>query len=220
MRENDDYGYSLKWLDERTAVSYEDVSIAREQLNLYAHRDAQLAETGTTQGQFKNLPYPVSVIGGFLKDIDAYQDKLQDEGIDYPTCLDFLEVGCGSAVKATMAAEIFAYRAHAIDNSPEHVTSARETVNRFNQEDHVTVELADASTFNEYSDYDIIYLNRLYVGPAQQTVLENRIYRDMRPGTYLILVNGLSEWPDPIVRNTVNGAVYRKPLLTTAISTL
>ena len=209
MREKDDYGYDLTWLTPKAINNESSVAEARERLNIYAHRDAQLAETGITDGMFNNLPYPVSLIGGFLKDIDDYANEFSDDST--LTLRTFLEVGCGSAVKATMAADLFYYMSSAIDISEEHVENSRKTVSAFNQERHVKVEQADALTYNQYASADVTFLNRLFLGPETQVNLERKVWDDMRTGSFLILVNGLSSWPGSlIVANNKCGAVYRK----------
>ena len=206
MREKDDFGYDLTWLTQHSVNSEYTVEQAREQMNIYAHRDAQLAETGSTALQFNNLPYPVAMIGGFLRDIDMIPGSVFE-------LYRFLEVGCGSAVKATMASDMFSYSVHAFDITDEHVAKSCETVKIFNQEQHVTVEQVCALTFDDYHLYDVIYLNRLFVGPETQLYLESRVWDMMSPNAFLILVNGLStpgNDGDLIVSNDRGGAVYRK----------
>jgi trans-aconitate methyltransferase len=93
----------------------------------------------------------------------------------------FLDVGCGLGTKMMLAEELFGLDVHGIERSPELAKAAREH--------WLTVDEADALTWDGYGDIDIIFLNRPFSDQALEAQLEDRVWQEMKPGAVVIGVN-------------------------------
>lgn len=212
MRTHDDYGFSLEWVDETLAFASENVATLRRAVNDLAKRDQACFETGFSGGKWNNLAYSVSNVGHFLRMIDQYQDKMDEKGRTIGLNVKFLEVGCGSGVKAVMASQIFAYMSEGFDIRPDYVSKAVETAALFKDKFSVFWDGDAWAQAVVYSNADVVYLNQLFTDPDEQHRIEQYIRDNMSQYAYLIGVNNISSPADwELVHEQPFAYVARKP---------
>jgi trans-aconitate methyltransferase len=100
----------------------------------------------------------------------------------------FLDIGAGVGTKMMLAEEIFGLDVHGVERVPEYVKEARSR--------GMTVDEADALTWNGYGNHDIVFFNRPFFDASLQAQLEERVWQEMKPGAVVIAVNLLSPPPE------------------------
>jgi SAM-dependent methyltransferase len=101
-----------------------------------------------------------------------------------PEPLRFVDVGCGGGMKVLLAAEMFE-QAEGYDFDPNYVAAAKKAVVQMNLQ-RCRIFEANALSFEEYENYDVIYFYQPMSDSNGLEVLEERIARQARPGTILI----------------------------------
>ena len=96
----------------------------------------------------------------------------------------FLEVGSGSGIKTAIAKTLF--DAQGIDINEEHV--------EFGKKIGSDIFHQDALTFDNYSDYDLIYLFSPFKDDDLQKELEDRIHDQMRKETLIAPIFSAYDW--------------------------
>lgn len=91
----------------------------------------------------------------------------------------FLEVGSGIGTKSELARELFGLSTSGIEYSETLATVAR-------QKGRGPVWTGDALTYpHGYNNYDIVWMYRPFRNDDLQHALEDRVYREMKPGAIL-----------------------------------
>ncbi len=96
----------------------------------------------------------------------------------------FLDVGCGAGIKLLSAAPLFE-QSDGLELDPGHARAGRALLQR-SRYGNVTLLETDATGFDAYKSYDVIYLFRPLRHPGRLASLEDRILSQARPGTLLI----------------------------------
>jgi len=93
--------------------------------------------------------------------------------------VNFLEVGSGIGTKSMIARHMFGLSTYGIEYDETLATIAR-------QKARGPVWTGDALSYpDSYGNYDIVWMYRPFRDEALQDSLEERIYREMRPGAVL-----------------------------------
>lgn len=123
----------------------------------------------------------------------------------------FLDVGCGGGVKVALAGEVFRQVA-GLEYDAGYVQIARRTLDLMQVRRGEIIE-ANALTFDDYGDYDVIYFFQPMRTQDGLHALEDRIASQARPGTILIAPYPL--FPPRAARldcAAIAGAVYVRGL--------
>jgi hypothetical protein len=167
------------------------------------------AQTGTYGGEFGNLPYPLEAFGDLLSEVDLYDEVYGDH-----CAKTLLDVGCGNGQLIAIASVYFGLEAQGIEINGDLLAAAYRLLEGLGRPAELcSAWCEDADFFQGYGDYDIVVLNRLYVGPAAQLELEEYIWSELKPGAYMIKLNNVSDTEDIeiIASNNLGGIVARKP---------
>lgn len=98
--------------------------------------------------------------------------------------LRFLDVGCGGGTKVFAATRYFR-QADGLDYDQGYADAARRTLQTIGASNSKIFH-ADATTFDAYSEYDVIYFYRPLQTDALLDMMEQHIIGQARPGTILI----------------------------------
>lgn len=134
-------------------------------------------------GCFEDIALPPLVFGNLVQ--AAFRLGLAQHR-DNP--LAFLDVGCGSGMKVLQAAQLFSI-SHGLEYDSGYV-SAAEAMLSVAGGSGTAVFHADARSFDQYGNYDVIYFYRPMRDESGLIQIEEQILATARPGT--ILVN---HWP-------------------------
>lgn len=201
----DRYGGDITWLPAQEEQSYFHI------LN-YA---AETRDSGTRDGMHLNGPYPLHLFGQMLTRIDRYQDELELSGAKYLPTFRVLDAGCGAGQLVALASEVFCYTADGFDLDEKYVKQARVLFKELGISDaYAGAWVQDATEFEHYGDYDIVVLNKLFVGPVAQSKLEAKVHDELKSGAYMIRLNNITlpEGWEMIFSDGLGGSVIRKPM--------
>lgn len=163
-------------------------------------------------GHWDYVAYSVNDFFEHLEEAHMMLDKKDD--------LKFIDVGCGLGTKVHLAGILF--DAYGVELNEEYAKVAR----KVNQEKrfhkygrHVKLEkrkgespifIADALKF-DYHDYDVIYFFRPMNNNDMETELEQRIYKQAKPGAIIIPIFKISKLPKNIRKlPTPSGQLFIK----------
>lgn len=182
-----------------------------EYFNLIMEYTEEWLTQAISNGMHLNAAYPLKAFGDLLDAVDLHAE------IHSPIASwDFLDIGCGTGQLVAIASEMFGYEAHGMDYSGEYADRAEELFEKLPSHRYTQVWQQDADTLTrgDMDHYDVVTLNRLYVGPMKQTELEARVASNLKPGGYLIKLNNVSmpEGWEIVSRNTLGGVAIRKPM--------
>ena len=118
------------------------------------------------------IPFPVSEFISLLWEANAAA-----AGDSY------LEIGCGPGTKMLIAQTVFGLDVFGFDRVPEFVEQARD-LNGLRSAD-----IADASKWDDFGGYDIIWFNRVFRLAEEERALETREWETMRPGAVVMCAN-------------------------------
>jgi hypothetical protein len=119
----------------------------------------------------------------------------------------FIDVGCGIGTKVHLASHYF--DAYGVELHPPYAKSARKLTRtkKFHKFGgytayhtrhlHQRIFQTDALKFN-YSGYDVVYFFRPMSNDKMQKELEQRIYKQVKPGTIIIPIYAISDFPSNI----------------------
>lgn len=168
------------------------------------------SETGTRDGEFGNLPYPLEAFGDLLETLDLYDEEHGNEWAH-----KLLDIGCGAGQLMAIATEFFGFHTHGFDISDRQVEYADELAWKIMPQGMYMAawqgDVADYN-FNVLDNYHIVVLNRLFVGPGQQSDLESKVFDHLSYGSYMVKLNNVSMPEDAefITANALGGCVVRK----------
>lgn len=116
----------------------------------------------------------------------------------------FLEVGAGIGTK-TCLANALGYDAHGIELHQPYVDVAHRIF------PHVTIDCANAQTYDNYGAFDLIYCYRVAVNRDLQDEINHRIANQMHDGAIFFSASGSGPYPDwDGVLEHIQGLVWRK----------
>lgn len=201
----DRYGGDITWLPPQEEKTYFRV------LNAAADN----RESGTRDGMHLNGPYPLHLFGQMLTRIDEYQDQLEQNEEEFVPAYRVLDAGCGAGQLVALAATVFSFSADGFDLDPKYIRQANALLDELMvRGNYGETWIQDATEFEHYGDYDIVILNKLFVGPVAQAKLEAKVHDALKPGAYMIRLNNIT-LPDGwemIFSDGLGGSVIRKPL--------
>jgi SAM-dependent methyltransferase len=176
---------------------------------IYSYTEQHITK-GDGKDEFGNLPYPLAAFGDLLDEVDRY-----DEANGNEVATKLLDIGCGSGQLVAIAAEFFGMRACGFDNDLKSVEAADELFWKLMPQGmYMSAWQQDADSFNfhDLARYDIVVLNRLFVGPVRQRELETNVFDYISPGSYMVKLNNVSVPEDGtfICSNALGGSVVRK----------
>jgi SAM-dependent methyltransferase len=182
----------------------------RPQWDKIVQHAEQHQEEGTRDGQFSNMVYPLLAFGDLLNAVDLY-----DEEYGSDVACKLLDIGCGAGQLMAIATEFFSFRSDGFDNSAYLAEQADELTWQLMPEGmYMSAWQEDVTdfNFNLLDMYHVVVLNRLFVGPGQQTDLETKVFDYLSPGSYMIKLNNVSMPEDAtiITSNSLGGCVVRK----------
>lgn len=130
-------------------------------------------------GCFPDISLPQSI---FIEHVHAAHRVLLAKRLKHPT--RFLDVGCGGGLKVLSAARFFS-RADGLEYDPGYVATAQRL---FDMSGAGTCRVihADGLTFEDYSQYDVIYFYRPMRDYDVLHQLEDQIVNTALPGTLII----------------------------------
>lgn len=188
-------------------------------MEVQSDRDQSSRETPAESGRYPYIPYGcASFIQVLLMVKDLYGDSFNGTidcahcGSSVSTKRTFVDVGCGIADKVVLAAKV-GYEAHGIEVDPyllgrvkdkymfrecREPRCSRELPGIASSQDTLTLYPLDALTF-DYSGFDVIYFYRPFKDATLERELEQRIWRQAKPGAYVIAC-GAQTTPPPSAR--------------------
>lgn len=133
----------------------------------------------SANGAFADIPLPQS---RFIRHLQAASRVTQVQNLGKPA--RFIDVGCGGGLKVLTAAQYF-NPCDGLDLDPGYVQAARTFMEQSDQPES-TIFKANALTFDQYDEYDVIYFYRPISDDALLQQLEERIATTARPHCILI----------------------------------
>lgn len=188
----------MNWVTERNEEAWRIICAETERNSTSATRD----------GRHLNAPYPLTAFGDLLEETDLY-DEIHGDHV----AIRLLDIGCGTGQLMAIASEFFVMECDGFDAVPEYVDAAEALFSKLeNSQEWCNAWVDDALTAEvSYSAYDIVVLNRLFVGPGQQAELEQKVWKALSPGAYFIRLNNVSAVQGTVVaQNGLGGCVIRK----------
>lgn len=201
----DTYGGDISWLQAADEAKYFRV--------LNAAKD--YSESGTRNGMHLNGPYPLHLLGKMLIAIDEHQEHLEQSGQYSLPAARLLDAGCGAGQLVLLASAVFNYGADGFDLDEKYIRQGTHLIQEMGEANWANVWVQDATKFDRYGDYDIVILNKLFVGPMQQSELEAKVQNELKPGGYLIKLNNVTPVNsgmgfELILSDGLGGCVVRK----------
>ncbi|MCB2135311.1 MAG: class I SAM-dependent methyltransferase [Rhodobacteraceae bacterium] len=119
----------------------------------------------------------------------------------------FLDVGCGCGLKLIQAVQFFA-EAHGVEYDPGYAAAARQLIALAGCGREKVFE-GDALEFDDYGQYDVIYMYRPLKDETLMTRLEDLILTQAAPGTVVIApYSGFQAQPDRKACARIEGELY------------
>jgi len=122
-----------------------------------------------------------SMFAGWMPSDVAQFLVLLVEAIAEAPGTSFLEVGCGPGTKMMLARDLFGLDVTGFDRVPEFVAAAREQ--------GLNAAVCDATVFDAYGKFDIVFFNRPFRDRQMQRDLERLVYSKVRRGSVVICMN-------------------------------
>lgn len=164
--------------------------------------------TATHDGMHRNTVYPLMAFGDLLDVIDRHSETAVNH-----VPREFLDIGCGAGQLMAIAAEYFGYFVDGFDIDPNMVQAAQELFENLGNPFTYVWE-QDATGKYVVAGYDVIVLNRLFVGPGQQEELERKVFKLAKRHAYIVKLNNITipsrDEADPIASNSKGGIVVLK----------
>lgn len=161
-------------------------------------------------GRHGNQVYPLEAFGDLMDAVDRHSEVAVNH-----VPRTFLDVGCGSGQLVAIASIYFGLAGSGIDYDAELVSAANSLFIKL-LDTSCYAWPADALDFpaEDYSYYDVITVNRPFVGPSQQEALERKVFQVAKPGTYLVKLNNYwmpsRDKADFVASNNKGGIVVLK----------
>ena len=136
-------------------------------------------------GCHRDTPYPIKWFSKMIGAAHRICLALQKQ-----RPLRFLDVGSGGGTKVLAATTCFD-----VCDGLEYDTSTVTTGRRFLEllaPGQCKLIHGDALEFSDYGEYDVIYFYRPLIGPPRMAEMEERIFKQARPGTVILAVGGIS----------------------------
>lgn len=137
-------------------------------------------QNANEQGAFADIPLTQSI---FIKHVQAACRVTRVQNLDRPA--RFIDVGCGGGLKVLTAAQYFS-PCDGLDLDPGYVQAAQTFMQKANQPTSTIYE-ANALTFDQYDQYDVIYFFRPIKDEDLLRQLEERIATTARRHCILIV---------------------------------
>ncbi len=142
------------------------------------------------KGRYDYQPYSIN---WFLHHLHDAHQVLKYLRPDEKKKFKFVDIGCGVGTKVKLANALF--DAHGIEVWEPYTEVAKELMKKkivrnhgkiYELKDTNRILVEDATKFENYGNYDILYFFRPLSEPEKEIKLENRIYQQAKPGTIVI----------------------------------
>jgi SAM-dependent methyltransferase len=163
--------------------------------------EAAMPEAGKDGQSWMYRPYPLSVLGKVLTEVDK---QVQLTG--------FLEVGCGPGTKLLMVDRLFPdVDVLGFDYNEQYIAQADELLKSYGRREAIGLHVGRAEHFTGYASFNCVYVNRPLWDWQAANLLERTIAASMAPGSVLILANAASQPNGKILAEATTLAAYEIP---------
>ncbi len=146
------------------------------------------------QGHWDYVAYGIPEFMAHLHEIHLLTDRADN--------LKFIDVGCGIGTKVALASLYF--DSYGVELNEDYAKVAKKITKpkkfwqygryEANKDREKRIFVHDALKFN-YADYDVIYYFRPMHDDKMQTALETRIWKQAKPGTFVVPIYAISSFP-------------------------